>query len=47
MDVNVISRIKTNFGEGYDVSIISEPGMYTSIEITLPVISGNEVSDYA
>ncbi len=44
---NVISRIKTNFGEGYGISILSEPGMYTTIEITLPVISGSEVADYA
>ncbi len=44
---NVISRIKLHFGEEYGVSIISEPDIFTVVEVTIPVIHSGEVEKFA
>ena len=43
---NVSSRIRLHFGESYGVSISSEPGIYTSVEICIPAIRSDEVDRY-
>lgn len=44
---NVLSRIKTNFGNDYGISISSQENLYTIVEITLPVVTEEEVEKYA
>lgn len=42
---NICSRLKLLFGEEGDLLIYSEPGMYTIVEVVLPVIlNGDEVT---
>ena len=44
---NIISRIRMYFGNNYGISITSQQNLFTAIEITLPVISRDEVGNYA
>lgn len=44
---NVISRIKLYFGDNYGLNIISQPDLFTVMEIALPAISKDEVKNYA
>jgi two-component system, sensor histidine kinase YesM len=39
---NINERIKLFFGSGYGIKIDSKPGMYTIVEITIPVIEGDD-----
>lgn len=43
---NVNSRIKMTFGNEFGVSIISEPKLYTIVEITMPAIEKGEEVQY-
>ena len=43
---NVISRIKLNFGDTYGLYISSEPYVCTIVEISIPLISLEEVKGY-
>ncbi|RGL98550.1 MULTISPECIES: sensor histidine kinase [Hungatella] len=36
--LNVLNRIKINFGEGYGLTVESEPGIGTSVTMRLPVV---------
>ena len=42
---NVHERIQMNFGEQYGLQIESVPNLYTTIEITLPIITSRGASD--
>lgn len=44
---NIISRIEINFGKNYGVTILSEPNLYTVVELSVPIINENEVNNYA
>ena len=44
---NVNSRIQMTFGRDYGVSVISEPRLYTIVEVALPVIEKGEEASYA
>lgn len=41
---NVQNRIKLYFGSSYGLSIISEPNIYTTVELTIPLLLESEVS---
>lgn len=43
---NTISRIKLYFGEPYGLEILSQPGIFTVIEITVPLVTEDEVKNY-
>lgn len=43
---NVISRIKLNFGDNYGMQIYSQKHLFTTVEITLPIISDEEMDQY-
>lgn len=43
---NVISRIKLHFGDVYGVSILSEQNLFTIVEVSLPLITKDEVEKY-
>ncbi len=40
---NVEERIKMLFGDSYGINIESEIGVFTNVEITIPIIKGDEV----
>jgi len=44
---NTMERIKLNFGEDYGIGISSEKGLYTVVELTVPLITEKEVKIYA
>jgi two-component system sensor histidine kinase YesM len=44
---NTISRIKLHFGDEYGIYFLSEPYLYTIVEISVPLISKEEVDEYA
>lgn len=44
---NIISRISMYFGPEYGISIHSQPGLFSVIEISLPVITKDEVKNFA
>ena len=39
---NVEERIKMLFGDSYGINIESEIGVFTNVEITIPIIKGEE-----
>ena len=39
---NVEERIKMLFGDSYGINIESEIGVFTNVEITIPIIKGDE-----
>lgn len=43
---NVLSRIKMYFGAPYGLTINSERGLYTTVDITIPIINESEVKKY-
>jgi two-component system sensor histidine kinase YesM len=43
---NTISRIKLNFGDDFGIFILSEPYLYTIVEISVPLIIGEEVENH-
>ena len=43
---NVLSRIKMYFGAPYGLTINSERGLYTTVDITIPIINESEVEKY-
>ncbi|MFC5470937.1 sensor histidine kinase [Cohnella suwonensis] len=43
---NVSSRIEMTFGHEYGVSVVSEPRLYTIVEVTLPAIERGEEDQY-
>lgn len=43
---NVLSRIKMYFGAPYGLTINSERGLYTTVDITMPIINESEVEKY-
>ncbi|MDF2673983.1 MAG: integral rane sensor signal transduction histidine kinase, partial [Clostridiales bacterium] len=42
---NVNERIKLYFGDEYGIKIISEPSMFTNVEISIPKIEEDELQD--
>lgn len=40
---NVQNRIKLYFGDSYGLSVISEPNIYTTVELTIPLLLENEI----
>lgn len=42
---NVAERVRMYFGEPYGLTITSQPGMFTRVDLTLPAIQGEEDSD--
>lgn len=44
---NVISRLRMYFGEACGISITSEEGLFTNMEISFPAITLDEVKNYA
>ncbi|MBU9725403.1 sensor histidine kinase [Diplocloster modestus] len=43
---NIRERIHLYFGEDYDLEIISQPGLFTRFEMTLPIVVKDEVENY-
>jgi len=43
---NINQRILLYFGSDYGLTIESEKGLYTNIEITIPLITAEEVDQY-
>ena len=42
---NVDARIKMQFGKQYGISIFSQEGVFTTVEISLPVIEEKETGN--